>query len=125
MSDKNRRYCARVAINKRGDGLVPLTANEAWRWHQACPCQERRKKPWMPLVKGRGREGDWASAWLAWLWRTHIEPRGFKLVGHPSSRVMEVQGEPDDAGFHERMKAAIQSGPVLGEEAPPPPAHLL
>lgn len=46
---------------------------------------------------GRGVEGDWAASWLAWLARTHLEPRGVTIVAAPSRRLLEVQIAPEDA----------------------------
>ena len=95
-----------------------MTATNAYDWHRACSCQSPKPAGWRQ-IRGRGAEGEWASAWLDWLWRTHIEPRGFRLRGRPSKRMLEV--DIADAWGLSELQRAIASAPSSQEAAPKPP----
>ena len=70
-------------------------------------------------ISGRGEEGAWAEAWLDWLWRTHLEPCGFRKTGRSGHRVLDLDlSEPVDV---ERLRQAVSGGPSIVEDAPVPP----
>ncbi len=105
-------------FNKRARGGFALTATDAYEWHSECPCQQPKPSGWRQ-IRGRGDEGEWASAWLDWLWRTHIEPNGFTLIGRSSRRVLDIDVVgPIDL---ERLKRVICTAPKLQERPPEPP----
>ena len=121
------------------DGLIPrwfnkratrdafaLTMSDAFHWHRACACQPPLADPDGPYVcvSGKGAEGEWAAAWLGWLARTHLEPRGVTILGAPSRRLIEVQIGPQDTAGVEALRRAIAAGPISDEPAPQPPESL-
>jgi hypothetical protein len=109
--------------NKRGDrDTYALSVTHAYDWHHRCPCQSPRPAVWVQ-VRGRDDEGAWATAWLDWLIRTYLVPRGFVVVARPSARVIDVHlpGD-DDAG--PALVAAIQAGNLSEEAAPEPPSSM-
>lgn len=62
---------------------------------------------------------------MAWLWRTHLEGRGFVLLGTPSARVLDLRGEDDDeAAMFRRVPTAVRAGSLVDEAPPEPPEHL-
>jgi hypothetical protein len=75
-------------------------------------------------IKGKGDEGDWATTWLDWLWRTHIEPRGFVVAARPSGRVLDITLVGDRKGFLARLRDAITAGPTTDEAAPKAPTRI-
>jgi hypothetical protein len=103
--------------NKRATGAYALSATNAYYWHAACPCQEPKPSGWRQ-IGGRGLEGQWASAWLAWLWRTHLQSRGYECRNAAARRVLDLNvPDGDIAGLH----SAIIAGPSTEEPAPQPP----
>ena len=105
-------------FNKRPGGAYALTATDAYWWHGACPCEPAAGHRWRQ-VSGRGEEGTWAEAWLEWLWRTHLEPRGFRRSGKSGHRVLDLNlSEQTDV---ERLRQAVIAGPSIMETAPVPP----
>lgn len=103
--------------NKRPHGAYALTASNAFHWHADCPCQDPKPAAWRQ-VSGKGREGSWASEWLDWLWRTHLEPRGFKCIGKSGRRGLDLVVAVGDVGA---LRSAIASGPLIDGAAPTPP----
>ncbi|CCH90678.1 protein of unknown function [Modestobacter italicus] len=106
-------------FNKRPGGAYALTASDAYWWHSACPCERSSPGHWRQ-ISGRGDEGAWAAAWLDWLWRTHLQPRGFQRAGAPADRVLDLSlSKPADL---DRLRQAMTAGPASeNEPAPPPP----
>lgn len=110
--------------NKRGEQSFALSVSDAYEWHRRCPCQPPRCSPWT-LIGGKGDSGAWAAEWMAWLWRTHLEGRGFILLGTPSRRVLDLRDEHDDeAAMFARVAEAVRTGALADEPAPEPPPHL-
>ena len=66
-----------------------------------------------------------ASSWLSWLARTHLEPRGIVVLGHPSPRVLDIELPTDDGDALNALKAAVKGGALAIETMPAPPARLL
>jgi hypothetical protein len=104
-------------FNKRPEGAFALTATDAFWWHAACPCNPSTRN-WRQ-IQGRGEEGAWATAWLDWLWRTHLEPRGFVLVEKSGHRILDIR--MSDEGALARLREAVTAGPVVVEPEPIPP----
>lgn len=109
--------------NKRGDrDTYGLSVTHAYDWHRRCPCQGPRPASWVQ-VRGRGDQGTWAAAWLEWLVRSHLSPRGYTVVGRPSVRVVDVRLPVGD-GATRTLLAAIRGGNLTGEEPPLPPVDM-
>jgi len=105
-------------FNKRPGEAYALTATDAYYWHASCPCQRPQPRGWRQ-ISGRGPEGVRSATWMDWLWRTHVEPRGFVLRRGGSRRVYDV--ELLSAHDESRLRDSITSGPVGPEPAPVPP----
>jgi hypothetical protein len=103
--------------NKRPHGAYALTASNAFYWHAGCPCQDRKPAAWRQ-ISGKGAEGSWAAAWLEWLWRTHLAPRGVQRVDTSGKRTLDLSVDDNDIAA---LRAAISAGPKVLESAPTPP----
>jgi hypothetical protein len=105
--------------NKRANRAYALTMTHAFfEIHPACPCQVPKPYQWCQ-VSGKGEEGAWSVAWMSWLWRTHLEPRGWTSFDSPSPRVIDVV--IDGSRNVERLLSDITSGPIAADDAPQPP----
>jgi hypothetical protein len=103
--------------SKRPQDAYVLSVTNAFFWHRECTCQRVKPAGWRQ-ISGKGEEGTWASAWLQWLWRTHLEPRGLKMVGESGGRTIDLMVDEDGVPA---LKDAIAAGPLEDEAAPDPP----